>query len=423
MKGDGRAPRWLTVGLVLVVIAVVLALFGRESLQGPDVPAAPGGEGEGEPYTPLFDAAALDEVLQPVRAQLDAGAFPGAAIAIGVRDREAHAIGLGEIGWTRNAAPVDADSTIYDLASVTKVMATASAVLLLMEDGRLELDDPVSLYLPNFAEGPKADVTLRHLLTHSSGLPEGADFLGEDRAERIRRATAFQIFPPAGARQQYSDVGFVLLWEAAEAAAGEPLTEYLERRLYRPLEMLSTGYAPGLDCERCAPTGRLRDQSLYRGRPFDPIAQRLDGVSGNAGLFATARDVGRFAAMITSGGELEGTRIFHEQTVEDFLAPQPVGDRFRLGWEVYCAPSAESEEDELGCRDPFAIGHTGWTGTSLWLDPESGLWVVLLTNRTYEPRAPNRIQRVRREIFQAALRVVRTAPRATGDEAVPRGPR
>src|SRR5690606_1112960 len=163
-------------------------------------------------------------------------------------------------------APVHPDSTMYDLASLTKVVATASAVLLLADEGRVDLDQPVSRFLPEFEEGPKSRVTFRHLLTHTSGLPAGATFQGRDGRDRLARAATFPIYPPAGAREEYSDVGYVLLWEASERAAGEPLTDYLERRLYRPLGMSSTGFMPGLDCERCAPTGRLRDQSLYRGQ-------------------------------------------------------------------------------------------------------------------------------------------------------------
>lgn len=359
-------------------------------------------EAQEEVYRPWFDDASLEEIIAPVVEQMEAGAFPGAAIVIGVRDQEMHEIGIGNIGWTRNAAPVDPATTIYDLASITKVLATTSAVLLLIDEGKMSLDDPASRYFSEFEAGPKAAVTIRHMLTHSSGLPAGAILRGDDRLDRIARAATFPIYPPAGARQEYSDVGFVLLWEAAERAAGEPLTGYLQRKLYVPLGMSSTAYTPGLDCETCAPTGRLRDQSLYRGRPFDPIAQRLDGISGNAGLFATARDVGRFAAMVTAGGELDGVRIFAPETVEDFVSVQPYGLRYRLGWEVFCEPDKESSGPDLGCADPVAIGHTGWTGTSLWIEPESGLWVVILTNRTYEPRAPNRLQQVRREVFARA---------------------
>ena len=423
--GKGGGPELRTVLVVaavalLIAFLVIAAIVARNAFRGFD-PAGPGEGADLEaPYEPVFDDVALEAVLRPVREQIDAGAFPGAAVAVGIRDQEAHLSGLGEIGWTRNAAAVDPDSTIYDLASITKVMAAASAVLLLVDEGRIGLDDPASLYLPGFDEPPKDAITLRHMLTHSSGLPAGAIFRGDDRADRIARATGFSIYPPAGARQEYSDVGFVLLWEAAERAAGAPLTEYLERRLYLPLGMTSTGYDFGLDCERCAPTGRLRDQSLFRGRPFDPIAQRLDGISGNSGLFSTASDMARFAAMVTSGGVLDGVRVLEESTAREFITQQPYGNRFWLGWQLFCPRGGDDEDDDDGCTDPMAIGHNGWTGTSLRIDLRTGLWVVLLTNRTYEPRAPNRIQAVRRATFEAARRVVAASvPSSAGPDESP----
>src|SRR5690606_12764693 len=138
-------------------------------------------------------------------------------------------------------------------------VATAAAVMRLVDDGRLSLDQPVGEFLPEFRTGPKAAVTVRHLLTHTSGVPQGAILRGNDRAERLARARSFDIFPPAGARQEYSDIGYILLGEIIEAASGESIGAYLERNLYTPLGMKDTRYAPGLDCEDCAPTGRLRD--------------------------------------------------------------------------------------------------------------------------------------------------------------------
>lgn len=270
------------------VALIIAALGGSRMAPDPATLASP----------PFFATERIAAVLEPVVAEVEAGAFPGAAIAFGAADREVYTFGIGEIGWTRNSPAVDAGVTRYDLASLTKVVATASAVMLLVEDGRLALDDAASLYLPHFDEGPKAHVTLRHLLAHRSGLPAGTVVRGASRREQIDGVAKLEIYPPAGLRQEYSDVGYVLLWEATQKAAREPLEDYLERRLFQPLGMTATSFSPGLDCEQCAPTGRLRDQSLYRGKPFDPIAQRLDGIAGNTGLFSTASDLGRFAAMI-----------------------------------------------------------------------------------------------------------------------------
>lgn len=352
-----------------------------------------------EPPPPHFETARIAAVLQPIADEIGSGAFPGAAVAFGRGEREVYTFGLGATGWTRNATPVDPGVTRYDLASLTKVVATSAAVMLLVDEGRISLDDPVSDYLPNFAEGPKAEVTIRHLLNHTSGLPAGSVLRGRNRREKIERATRLDIYPPAGARTEYSDIGYILLWEAAAKAAGEPLPRYLERRFFEPLQMHATGFSPGLECDDCAPTGRLRDQSLYRGKPFDPIAQSLDGIAGSAGLFSTAGDLARFAAMVANGGEVNGRRIVSQETLAEFTELTPGAD-FALGWEARCG----GEMGLGGCDGPVWIAHTGWTGTFIAVDPVSNVWLVLLTNRTYEPRAPNRIQQLRQEVFANAVR-------------------
>lgn len=390
--------------LVLLVVfgAIVLIgvkVIGRDSADDTERSAEVNKAGESEDV-PAFSSAELDSLRRPIEAAIEAGAFPGAAMAVGRGADEWHLLAMGAIGWTRNAPAVDAEATRYDLASVTKVVATATAVLLLLDEGKLSLDDPVARFFPEFEEGPKASVTIRHLLTHTSGLPEGATLEGRDRAQRIQRAKNFRIFPPAGAHVGYSDVGFILLWEIAGMAAGEPLTNYLDRKLFQPLGMSSTGFSPGLDCEPCAPTGRLRDQSLYRGKPFDPLAQRLDGVTGSAGLFSSAGDLARFVAMVANGGVLDGVRVLSEAAASEFIREQPVAGSYRLGWEALCPDSHSA--DEL-CPAPDAVRHTGWTGASIHLDPATGAWLVLLTNRTYEPKAENPLRELRRLTFTNVL--------------------
>ncbi len=402
---SARRPFGAAVTRCLIFALALMALAACDT-DGEDVQEPPAIPATEQP-APAIDDATLNRVIAPVREQLEAGAYPGAAIALGLGSDDVHLVGLGAIGWTRNAAPVDTRTTMYDLASLTKVVATATAVMLLVDEGRLTLDDPAGRFLPEFREGPKAAVTVRHLLTHTSGVPEGAELAeGSSRAERIARARRFPIYPPVGARVQYSDIGYILLGEIIEAAAGEPMPDYLERRLFGPLGMTSTRFAPGLDCEACAPTGRLRDQSLYRGRAFDPLAQRLDGISGHAGLFSSAYDLSRFVRMLLNGGELEGVRVLSPESAAELLKPQPVGREYRLGWEVIC-PEPTSPEGEP-CDFPDAVRHTGWTGTSIHIDLRTRAWVVLLTNRTYEPRVPNPLAEVRRALFRNLVEVAAT---------------
>jgi CubicO group peptidase (beta-lactamase class C family) len=327
-----------------------------------------------------------------VLAEIRRGAFPGAALAAG---RGAHMellTGIGNAEWGKHE--VDAERTIYDIASLTKVVATTSAVMLLVQDGKLALDVPVKRYLPEFSGGAKDRVTIRHLLTHTSGLPAGAGAPGTP-SQALRALIRTPLENAPGEKMVYSDVGFVVLYAAAQRVAGEPLDQMLERRLFQPLGMISTGYNPGGEsCDRCSPSYRRDDGTPVRGKVHDPTARKLGGVAGNAGLFSTAADLARFAAMLAEGGELDGVRIFDAQTILQFTAKQPDAGNRALGWETP-KESGGSSGREVSRK---AFGHTGFTGTSLWVDPESKMWTVLLTNRTFDPHASNRIQALRRAV-------------------------
>jgi CubicO group peptidase (beta-lactamase class C family) len=358
----------------------------------------------GEPRGRGHDAAA-DEPFQPqadvVASFVAAGvgeAYPGGAFAIGSGAQVELVSSTGRIGWREASPPVITDSTLYDLASLTKAMATAIAVLLLVEDGRIELDDPVRRHLPQFEGIWKDDVTWRHLLTHTSGLPPGAAIRGTTPQERQRRLLRTRLHMPPGRDVVYSDLGFVALWAAAQNAAGEPLPALLQRRVFEPLGMHSTHFAPGRDCELCAPTLRLRTGEPFRGVPSDELARALGGVTGNAGLFATIGDVARFTAMVANRGELDGVRILDASLVEELLRQQPDAGRRTLGWTAICPD--EEPVASIPCAAPIAYGHNGWTGTSIWLDPESGRWAVILTNRSYErPNRPFPLEGLRRDVF------------------------
>jgi CubicO group peptidase (beta-lactamase class C family) len=357
-----------------------------------------------DPRTVGMDAGALSDAVRSLEAQVEREGFPGAALAVGRGAEMALETGVGRIRWDGDA--VSPDSSLYDIASLTKVVATTTAAMLLVEDGKVELDAPVSRYLPEFAGGRKDEVTVRHLLTHTSGLPAGAGTWGTQEEARARLiATLLRAAP--GARVEYSDVGFVVLYAALERAAGQAIPELLEARVFRPLGMESTTFDPALDCRGCAPTAWTGTAEIV-GRVHDPTAAKLGGENaGNAGLFSTASDLGRFAAMLANGGELKGVRVLEEETVKKFTTRQPDAATRALGWDT---------RDERGigaaglAMSAGSFGHTGFTGTSLWVDPERKTWTVLLTNRTYAPRATVAIQKVRRtvheDVVQAADAVV-----------------
>jgi CubicO group peptidase (beta-lactamase class C family) len=354
-----------------------------------------------------LNATSLVRAEEAVWDEIHRGSFPGASLAVG---RGSHVVleqGLGRTGY--GEGEVDPDRTVYDLASLSKVVGTTTAVMLLVEAGKMSLDDPVQAYLPEFMGAMKERVTIRHLLTHTSGLPAGADVAGSTPHEGLLRLMRVNLGHAPGMRVEYSDVGFVILFAAAERAAGEPLYRLLDREVFGPLEMNSTTYVMGEGCLRCAGTSRDRGLS-YRGRVHDPISRRLGGIAGNAGLFSTAHDMARFAAMMANNGSLDGVQIFRPSTVRMFTQRQPGSGTRALGWDTPGAPGTGAAGARVSDR---SYGHTGFTGTSIWIDSERGTWVVLLANRTYED-GPNRMQALRRTVHDRVADAAQGAERRNG---------
>ena len=386
-------------GLSFVALAVVRPYFWL--MQVPHVRIRHIGEVVGRvagTSTAYVPNALLDSAESIVDAQVRRGAFPGATMAVGVPGRVLVEVGIGRVGWTKTAALADADETLYDLASLTKVVGTTAAVMALVDDGKMRLDDPVHRFLPQFRGGGRDKITIRMLLTHTSGIAPGALVHGETPGDRMAWWLAnAKVYDPPGKKVQYSDGGFMILGAAVAAAAGMSEAAYLKRRIYGPLGMTRTVWEPGQGCEACAPTLTLNDGTPFRGETNDPLSRKFGGRTGNAGLFSTAHDLGRFAAMIAAGGELDGVRVLKEETVRQFSRAQPHAGTRGLGFEVFCREG--TVPDAKGCKFPYAYGHTGYTGTSLWIDMYRGIWVVLLTNRTYNPHASNELKTVRRRIF------------------------
>ncbi|CAA9354415.1 MAG: Beta-lactamase class C-like and penicillin binding proteins (PBPs) superfamily [uncultured Gemmatimonadetes bacterium] len=344
-----------------------------------------------EDIVPTLARRPLEGAVDAVRAEVKRGAFPGAALAMGRGGHAELVQGVGAVAG--NGETVDAERTVYDLASLTKVVATTTAAMLLYEEGRLELDAPVSRYLPEFSGGNRDEVTVRHLLAHTAGLPAGAGTRGATAEARLASLVATPLVHEPGKKVVYSDVGFVVLFAVLERAAGEPVPALLERRVWTPLGMNATRFNPGAGCARCAPTWKSKEGRPVAGVVHDPIARKLGGVAGNAGLFSTAADLSRYAAMLANGGHLEGARVLKAETIDTFAVRQK-GTR-ALGWET---PSANGTGPVGRSMSDRAFGHTGFTGTSLWVDPANQTWAVLLSNRVYNTDAPNRIQKLRRTV-------------------------
>ncbi|MGH7620077.1 MAG: serine hydrolase domain-containing protein, partial [Gemmatimonadaceae bacterium] len=337
---------------------------------------------------------------------ITAGGFPGASVVVGRRGAAVWERGFGRLGWEKSSAPVSPDRTIYDLASLTKVIGTTTAVMILFDEGKISLDAPVSLYVPGFSGGAKDRVTVRMLLEHRSGLPAGRDLWRS--AHTPEEARAEVISTPLGCEPgrcyEYSDLGADMLGFVVEAAANESLDTFLQERVWTPLGMTDTGFRPADSLKtRIAPTevNSPRGYSL-QGEVHDENAFALGGVAGHAGLFSTAADLAVFAQMMLNGGEYNGTRIVADSTVALFTT-RAAGTR-ALGWDT-CGGSGSCGK-YLG---EDAYGHTGFTGTSIWIDPTRDMFVVLLTNRVHDARAKRPakvIADVRADVSDAAALAV-----------------
>jgi CubicO group peptidase (beta-lactamase class C family) len=370
------------------------------------------------PETAGFRAAGLAEVDRLLESAVSQRAFPGAVLAIGRRGALVRLRAFGRLSYETGAAEVRPD-TIYDLASLTKVVVTTTVAMMLVDDGRLDLDAPVHTIVPGFRGGAKGEVRVRQLLTHTGGLLWWAPLYEELRGSPayLERILTMDLDYPPGTRSVYSDLGLILLGEVLERVGGEPLEAMATRRVFTPLGMGDTQYRPPEDLRsRIAPTERdpWRGRVLL-GEVHDSNAFALGGVAPHAGLFSTAGDAARFAQAMLNGGALEGSRVVSRSVVELFTRRAGVAGSTRaLGWDTPSNGKAprSSTPGEPGYSSagslfsPRSFGHTGFTGTSMWIDPERELFLILLTNRVHPTRANRRISRVRSRLADAVVRAL-----------------
>lgn len=365
---------------------------------------------------------AQDERFARAFAVLEEGiaqrAFPGAAAAVVFRGGLVALKGLGRFTYDATS-PAVAPETIFDLASVTKVLATTPAAMLLYERGELDLEAPVVSPAPEFdGEDPRhREVTLRMLLAHSSGLPGyvkvwettgvetgHAPSLHQDqRAAMVGAAMRVPLEADPGTRAEYSDIGFIILGEILERLAGEPLDSFCAREVFGPLGLADTGFRPPQSLRPSIPP--TEDDKTFRrrvvqGEVQDENAWAMGGVAGHAGVFAPPLDVARFAQCMLNGG----APLFRRETVDLFTRREtsPPGTWRALGWDT---PSSPSQSGQY--FSPRSFGHLGYTGTSLWIDPERELAITLLTNRTWPHRQSQAIQQIRPRFHDAVVEAVR----------------
>ena len=363
--------------------------------------------------TPRCDAGRCDwsGLTSLVDSAVTAEAAPGAVVGISVRGGR-FIYGTGRTGLDDPTVP--GPRTVYDLASLTKVVALTTGIMLAVDEGRLVLDTPVRLWVPEFAGAGKDQVTLRHLLTHTSGLPPFRRLWLETATAAEARDTilATQLDTVPGTRTSYSDLGAILLTWVLEGSYGTSIDTLLEQRVFGPLGMHSTRYQPPATWSRgIAPTEDDPWRGhILRGEVHDENAAWLGGVSGHAGLFSTAEDLLTFGEWLLSGLTPTGTNggdhrwpVPAPNALPSFVVPQHLvtGSSRALGWDT------PSEGSSAGTRlGPRSFGHTGYTGTSIWIDPDRALVVVLLTNRVHPTRDNPRLTPLRPVVADRVAEIV-----------------
>lgn len=330
--------------------------------------------------------------------KVDAGDIPGAVLHVSYKGKVLFQEAMGNQAVYPEVEPASLD-TLYDLASLTKMVATAPAILKLVDAGQLKLKDFASALVPEFSGRDKQAITIQHLLTHSSGLPAHRPYhlklMGEQQV--IEQIGLEELGFPVGQQVVYSDLNFILLHRIIEKVTAMKFKDFVSQEIFTPLEMINTAFNPTLPKERFASTEYSEKHGTYKkGIVHDENAEMLGGISGHAGLFSTISDLQNFASMIENNGVFNGRRILSEEAVllaRTNFSPDGADPR-GLGWMLN-SPGTSS------CGDFFSIssyGHTGFTGTSLWFDPVKGLHVILLTNSVHFGRHPQRIFAFRKDV-------------------------
>jgi CubicO group peptidase (beta-lactamase class C family) len=341
-------------------------------------------------------AQSFEAVEAVVRRGIKDGLYPGAVVMIGRKDTVLYAQGFGHLTWQAASPRPSPARTLWDLASLTKVVATTSSMMVLVQDGVVDLDAPVSRYLPRFSAASgdwrRDQVTVRMLLDHTSGLPAWRPFvhLARTRDGALNLLYSTPLVHAPGDTAVYSDLNAILLGELVHVVSGEPLDQFADRMVFQPIGMSRTLFRP--------PHSMWRDvapSAIYRGHPVAGVANdgnavRLGGVAGHAGLFSTGSDLARYAQSWLVGAGV----LAKPATVERFLQRTATSGSRMLGWDT--PDTLIADPSVFGRRlTTAAYGHTGWTGTEIWVDPGQDLFLVFLTNRSYRPRGRHSIDRLR----------------------------
>lgn len=343
----------------------------------------------------------LKNISTIVKKSISEGNYPGAIILAAHRGQLIYKGVFGNRRIVPNVAPMRFN-TIFDVASLTKVVVTTPAIMQLVEKGKIDLDDPVAKYWPAFALNGKERVTIRELLTHTSGLP--ADITVVPPEDAIHQIQQLKLSYSPGTAFVYSDVNFIVLAHLVKVITGERIDQYAKKHIFKPLRMKKTFFLPPSNlCNDIAPT-EIVDDKLRWGQVHDPTAYSMEGIAGNAGLFSTANDLSIYAQSLLNGGRIphlsskqKNSHFLGPLTILKMITPQTPSNMLSirgLGWDI------DSSFSNRGVLFPInSFGHTGWTGTSMWIDPSTQTWLIILTSRTHpKPSSSNHLIEDRRAI-------------------------
>jgi beta-N-acetylhexosaminidase len=355
-------------------------------------------------------AQSIEDIDAVVRQGIKRGIYPGAVVVIGRRDSVLYARGYGHFTWSPASPIPSPDSTLWDIASITKVVGTTGAAMRLVDAGRLQLDAPVRLYLPRFAGGAKNAVTVRMLLDHTSGLRAYVPFFKQAKSRDAAISILYSepLIRTPGEKPVYSDLNAILLGLLLENVSGMPLERLVAREVFNPLQLSQTSYNLATQAKR-----RAMPTALWRGHPIqgqvnDPNAGIFGGVAGHAGIFSTGMDLASYAQVWLRNGLGPRGQWVSPATIRRFLTPGASSGPRLLGWDT---PELDGKQPSLygTLISPSAYGHTGFTGTELWIDPAHDLFLVFLTNGTFDPKprdAHGALRSVRTSLSDAAIKMV-----------------
>jgi CubicO group peptidase (beta-lactamase class C family) len=359
------------------------------------------------------DGQSFASIDAAVRDGIQKGIYPGAVVIIGRRDSLLYARGYGHFTWSPSSPVPRPDSTLWDIASITKVVSTAASALRLVDQGKLDLEAPVRRYLPRFSGGPKNQVTVRMLLDHTSGLKSYVPFYLKARASRARAIDLLYAQPLVrvpGDSAEYSDLNALFLGLVLEKVSGLPLDKLAKREVFGPLGMTQTMYRPSASLKR-----RIVPSGMWRGHPVpgdvnDQNAVAMGGVAGHAGVFSTGMDLARFANVWLRSGTGPTGPWVRPEAMGRFLVKGPHTGSRLLGWDTpEIDPTAEEPSVFGSLISNAGYGHTGFTGTELWIDPARDLFLIFLTNRAFDPRvreSAKQLKFVRANLSDAVVRLV-----------------